>query len=80
MSKQINKVSKQDCLQAIEYLFVQGYTQEMTSDKRYFTEILLKKDRSKEIQEILLKNILWDYISENDIPEISRRLEETEKG
>ena len=40
MSKQINKVSKQDCLQAIEYLFVQGYTQEMTSDKRYFTEIL----------------------------------------
>ena len=73
MSKQINKVSKQDCLQAIEYLFVQGYTQEMTSDKRYF------KDQSKEIQEILLKNILWDYISENDIPEISRRLEETEK-
>jgi len=43
MSKQINKVSKQQCLQAIEYLFVQGYTQEMTSDKRYFTEILLKK-------------------------------------
>ena len=56
MSKQINKVSKQDCLQAKE------------------------KNRSKEIQEILLKNILWDYISENDIPEISRRLEETEKG
>ena len=43
MSKQINKVSKQDCLQAIEYLFVQGYSQEMTNDKRYFTEILLKK-------------------------------------
>ena len=43
MSKEINKVSKQDCLQAIEYLFVQGYSQEMTSDKRYFTEILLKK-------------------------------------
>jgi hypothetical protein len=43
MSKQINKVSKDDCLEAIEYLFVQGYTQEMTSDKRYYTEILLKK-------------------------------------
>tara|TARA_R100001082_G_scaffold88534_2_gene54949 strand:- start:172 stop:354 length:183 start_codon:yes stop_codon:yes gene_type:complete len=43
MSKQINKVSKKECLQAIEYLFVQGYSQEMTSDKRYFTEILLKK-------------------------------------
>ena len=43
MAKQINKVSRKDCLQAIEYLFVQGYTQEMTSDKRYYTEILLKK-------------------------------------
>mgnify|MGYP003134450313 FL=1 len=43
MSKQINKVSKDDCLEAIEYLFVQGYTEEMTSDKRYYTEILLKK-------------------------------------
>ena len=43
MSKQINKVSKKECLQAIDYLFTMGYTQEMTSDKRYFTEILLKK-------------------------------------
>ena len=43
MAKQINKVSKEDCLQAIDYLFTMGYTQEMTSDKRYFTEILLKK-------------------------------------
>jgi len=43
MSKQLNKVSKKECIDAIEYLFVQGYTQEMTSDKRYFTEILLKK-------------------------------------
>jgi hypothetical protein len=43
MSKQINKVSKKDCLDAIEYLFTMGYTEEMTSDKRYYTEILLKK-------------------------------------
>lgn len=43
MSKQINKVSKEDCLDAIDYLFTMGYTQEMTTDKRYFTEILLKK-------------------------------------
>ena len=43
MSKQINKVSKKDCLEAIEYLFTMGYTEEMTSDKRYYTEILLKK-------------------------------------
>ena len=43
MSKQINKVSKKDCLEAIEYLFTMGYTEEMTSDKRYYTEILLRK-------------------------------------
>ena len=43
MSKQLHKVSRKECIDAIEYLFVQGYTQEMTSDKRYFTEILLKK-------------------------------------
>tara|TARA_B100000029_G_C17181500_1_gene817148 strand:+ start:377 stop:550 length:174 start_codon:yes stop_codon:yes gene_type:complete len=43
MSKQINKVSKKDCLEAIDYLFTKGYTQEMTSDKQYYTEILLKK-------------------------------------
>jgi len=43
MNKQINKVSKEECLQAIDYLFTNGYTEEMTTDKRYFTEILLKK-------------------------------------
>lgn len=43
MSKQLNKVSRKECIDAIEYLFVQGYTEEMTSDKRYYTEILLKK-------------------------------------
>lgn len=43
MAKQINKVSKDQCMEAIEFLFVQGYTEEMTSDKKYFTEILLKK-------------------------------------
>jgi hypothetical protein len=43
MSKQLNKVSKKECIDAIEYLFVQGYTQEMTSDQRYYTKILLKK-------------------------------------
>ena len=43
MTKQINKVSKEECLQAIDYLFTNGYTEEMTTDKRYYTEILLKK-------------------------------------
>ena len=43
MAKQLNKVSKDECIEAIDYLFTAGYTQEMTTDKRYYTEILLKK-------------------------------------
>ena len=43
MNKQINKVSKDDCLEAIEYLFCQAYVNDMTSDQRYYTKILLKK-------------------------------------
>ena len=43
MQKQINKVSKDDCLEAIEYLFCQAYVNDMTSDQRYYTKILLKK-------------------------------------
>ena len=43
MAKQVNKVSKKDCLDAIEYLFTQGFSLEMTRDKKYYTEILLKK-------------------------------------
>jgi hypothetical protein len=39
----LNKVTKKECMEAIEYLFTMGYTLEMTSDKRYYTEILLKK-------------------------------------
>lgn len=43
MAKQLNKVSKYECMEAIDFLFTAGYTQEMTTDKRYYTEILLKK-------------------------------------
>jgi hypothetical protein len=43
MSKQINKVSKDDCLEAIEYLFSQAFVNDMNSDQRYYTKILLKK-------------------------------------
>jgi tRNA G46 methylase TrmB len=38
-----NKVTKKDCMEAIEYLFVMGYVEEMTTDKKYYTKILLKK-------------------------------------
>lgn len=39
----INKVTKKECLDAIEYLWQMGYTMEMNSDKRHYTEILLRK-------------------------------------
>jgi len=39
----LNKVTKKECMDAIDYLWTKGYTQEMTSDKKYYTEILLKK-------------------------------------
>lgn len=36
-------VTKEQCLEAIEYLFVEGFVDEMTTDKRYYTKILLEK-------------------------------------
>jgi len=39
----INKVTKEECMDAIEYLHVQGFVEEMSSDKRHYVEILLKK-------------------------------------
>ena len=39
----INKVKKSEVMDAIEYLHVQGFVEEMTTDKKYYTEILLKK-------------------------------------
>mgnify|MGYP003127247256 CR=1 FL=1 len=34
-----NKVTKKECMDAINYLWTSGYTLEMTSDKRHYTEI-----------------------------------------
>ena len=38
-----NKVTKEECMDAIDYLHVNGFVEEMTTDKRYYVEILLKK-------------------------------------
>jgi hypothetical protein len=38
----LNPVTEKEIEDAIEYLFVQGYVDEMTSDKKYYTSILLK--------------------------------------
>ena len=38
-----NKVTKEECLDAIEYLYGQGFIEEMTRDQKWAVEILLKK-------------------------------------
>ena len=37
------RVTKKECLDAIEYLFVEGFIDELTSDKKHYTKILLNK-------------------------------------
>ncbi len=39
----INKVTKKECMDAIEYLFTEGFIEDMRSDARYYTRILLNK-------------------------------------
>ena len=53
MSKQ--KVTDKECMEAIEYLFVEGFVDEMTSDKKYYTTILLKK-----VADVLNLNLIWE--------------------
>ena len=55
MTKQINKVSKKECIDAIDYLFVNGFIDDMTSDKKHYTTILLKK-----VANIYKKKLIWD--------------------
>ncbi len=37
----MKKVTKKDVMDAIEYFWQLGYIEELTSDKRYYTKILL---------------------------------------
>jgi len=39
----LNKVTKAEVIEAIEFWFVQGFIEELTSDKKYYITILLKK-------------------------------------
>ena len=43
----LNKVTKKECMDAIDYLHVEGFVDEMTSDKKYYTTILLKSVANK---------------------------------
>ena len=39
----INKVNKKDVMDAIDYFFVEGFIDELTTDKKYYTKVLLNK-------------------------------------
>ena len=50
----MNKVTKKDCMEAIEYLFIEGFVDEMTSDKKHYTKILLNK-----VADVYKMNLVW---------------------
>ena len=50
----MNKVTKKDCMEAIEYLFIEGFVDEMTSDKKHYTKILLNK-----VANVYKMNLVW---------------------
>ena len=39
----INKVSKEECLDAIDYFWSSGFIDGLTTDRKYYLTILLKK-------------------------------------
>jgi hypothetical protein len=54
MGEIMNKVTKKDCMEAIEYLFIEGFVDEMTSDKKHYTKILLNK-----VANVYKMNLVW---------------------
>jgi len=38
-----NKVTKKECLDAIDYFWTEGFSFNLNSDQRYYCDILLKK-------------------------------------
>ena len=39
----MHKVNRRECLEAMRYFFEQGFIEDLTSDKKYYVNILLKK-------------------------------------
>lgn len=54
-NQNLNKVTNKECKKAIEYLYKAGFVNEMTTDKKFYTKILLKKVAN--IFHIKLENI-----------------------
>jgi len=43
MINMVNKVSKKEVMDAIDYFWSEGFISEMKSDQKHYVEILLKK-------------------------------------
>ena len=41
--REVKMSSKKECMRAIEFFFTEGFIDELTSDKKYYTMILLNK-------------------------------------
>ena len=55
MNNNKNRTTKEECMEAIEYLFVEGFVDEMTSDKKHYTTILIKK-----VADDLNLKLIWE--------------------
>ena len=53
------KVTKKECMEAINYFFTEGFIEELTTDKKYYTRILLNKVASNYNIELG-----WDSLSD----------------
>ena len=53
------KVTKKECMEAIDYFFTEGFIEELTTDKKYYTRILLNKVASNYNIELG-----WDSLSD----------------
>ena len=53
------KVTKKECMEAIDYFFTEGFIEELTTDKKYYTKILLNKVASNYNIELG-----WDSLSD----------------
>ena len=54
-----NKVTKKECMDAIDYFFVEGFIEELGTDKKYYTRILLNK-----VAESYNMELGWDSLSD----------------
>ena len=54
-----DKTTKKECMDAIDYFFMEGFIEELGTDKKYYTKILLNK-----VAETYNIKLGWDSLSD----------------